>query len=112
QLLRRRHYEVFSAASLKEARAHAAGHDFDLLISDIGLPDGSGNDLMIELRQRDGLRGIALTGYGMEHDIRSTRDAGFDAHLIKPIRIESLEEALSLALHAGRSVSGSSSPIG
>jgi PAS domain S-box-containing protein len=99
QLLRRRRYEVVTAASLKEARTHATRDTFHLLISDIGLPDGSGNDLMTELRKGNGLRGIALTGYGMEQDIAGTRSAGFDAHLIKPIRVESLEEALASVLN-------------
>ena len=66
QLLARRRYEVAAAASLAEARAAAGEQHFDVLISDIGLPDGSGFDLMAELRERHGLKGIALTGYGME----------------------------------------------
>jgi len=105
QLLRRRRYEVICAASVNEARRLAAKNEFHLLISDIGLPDGNGNDLMVELRARQDLRGIALTGYGMEQDIARTRIAGFGAHLTKPIRIESLEEALTLVLRTAGLVS-------
>ena len=94
QLLRRRNYSVSSAASLAEAREQAAGATFDLVVSDLGLPDGDGTELMAELRDRFGLRGIALTGYGMEEDISRCRAAGFVAHLTKPIRVESLELAL------------------
>ncbi len=67
---------------------------FDLIISDIGLPDGSGHDLMRQLKSRYRLRGIALSGYGMEQDIRNSHDAGFDMHLTKPVPIEQLEGAI------------------
>lgn len=64
---------------------------FDLVVSDLGLPDGSGTDLMRELKARYGLKGIALTGYGMDSDRARTREAGFDAHLVKPVNLELLE---------------------
>lgn len=101
QLLARRHYEVLTTSSLAEARSCASkdnGH-FNLVISDIGLPDGSGYDLMDELRERYGLKGIALTGYGMEQDIVRGRHAGFVTHLTKPVRIESLDNALAESLN-------------
>ncbi|HEX2852120.1 MAG TPA: PAS domain S-box protein [Opitutaceae bacterium] len=94
QLLRRRNYAVVSAASLQEARDRAAAGSFDLVISDLGLPDGDGATLMAELRDQRGLAGIALTGYGMEDDIARCRAAGFATHLTKPIRVEALEAAL------------------
>jgi CheY-like chemotaxis protein len=95
QLLRRRHYRVTQAATLAEARDCAQRHTFDLVISDIGLPDGEGTTLMAELRHQFGLPGIALTGYGMEHDIARSHAAGFGAHLTKPVRVEALEAALA-----------------
>jgi signal transduction histidine kinase len=94
-LLRRRNYEVAPAASLAEARLLTDGREFDFLISDIGLPDGSGFDLMREMRARRGVRGIALTGYGTEEDIGRSREAGFVVHLTKPILVQSLERALA-----------------
>lgn len=94
QLLQRRGYQVVSAATVAEARQAAATQDVDLVISDLGLPDGDGATLMTELRARHGWRGIALTGYGMEEDIARCRAAGFVAHLTKPIRVEALEAAL------------------
>jgi CheY-like chemotaxis protein len=94
RLLKRRNYGVVSAGSLSEARARAAEVGFDLVISDVGLPDGDGAELMAELRDRFGLKGVALTGYGMEEDVARCRSAGFVAHLTKPIRVESLESAL------------------
>jgi PAS domain S-box-containing protein len=94
QLLRRRKFHVTTAASIGEARTRADSAVFDLVVSDIGLPDGDGAVLMAELRDYHGLQGIALTGYGMEEDIARCRAAGFVAHLTKPIRVEALESAL------------------
>ena len=97
QLLRRRRYNVVAAASVAEARALAERHKIDLVISDIGLPDGTGYELMAGLRQRFGLKGIALTGYGMEGDITQSQVAGFVIHLIKPVRVQSLDDALLMS---------------
>jgi CheY-like chemotaxis protein len=72
----------------------AADLPFDLIISDIGLPDGSGIELMQLLNARTPIRGIAVSGYGMEEDIRRSREAGFMAHLTKPINFHQLEEAI------------------
>jgi PAS domain S-box-containing protein len=99
-LLVRRNYKVEAAGTLAEARALAKGQDFNLLISDIGLPDGSGYDLMREFRQHSSAAGIALTGYGTEEDVHRSQEAGFITHLTKPVRVESLETALAAALKA------------
>jgi len=98
RLLMHRHYDVVAAATMAEARALASTNDFQLLISDIGLPDGNGYDLMMELRKERPVKGIALTGYGMEHDVARSQSAGFMAHLIKPVGIQSLETALNAVL--------------
>ncbi len=100
QLLKRRRYEVTTATTVEEALGLAAGITFDLLISDIGLPDGNGHDLMQRLADQHGLKGIALTGYGMERDIDRSEAAGFVLHLTKPIRMQTLEEAVQVALAA------------
>jgi PAS domain S-box-containing protein len=98
-LLTRRHYEVKTAASLAEARVLAGKQKFTLLISDIGLPDGNGFDLMAELRNgNEDLFGIALTGYGMEEDMARSQKAGFVSHLVKPVRVQALEAALAAAI--------------
>jgi Signal transduction histidine kinase len=94
-LLRRRRFEVASAPTIAAARALAATRQFDLLISDIGLPDGSGFDLMKELKELYDLRGIALTGYGMEEDITRSQRSGFALHLTKPIQVQLLDRALA-----------------
>ena len=98
RLLMHRYYEVITAASVAEARMHAESKEFHLLISDIGLPDGNGYDLMMELSKNRPVKGIALTGYGMEQDVVRSQTAGFVAHLTKPVGIQSLEIALNAAL--------------
>jgi CheY-like chemotaxis protein len=60
------------------------------VISDLGLPDGDGRTLMRELRDRYGLTGIAFSGYGTEEDRRESQEAGFAAHLTKPVTLDAL----------------------
>jgi len=84
RLLRRAGHTVQIAHNLDEARKFLTEGKFDLLISDLGLPDGSGMELMSGVRS-SGIRGIALSGYGMEQDVRACHDAGFDEHLTKPV---------------------------
>jgi signal transduction histidine kinase/ActR/RegA family two-component response regulator len=98
-MLERRGYQITLAHSAEQAVKEVGKHNFDLLISDIGLPDRSGYELMQQLQPK-GLRGIALTGFGMEHDINRARDAGFSEHLTKPINFERLEEAIQNLLTA------------
>jgi signal transduction histidine kinase len=92
-ILTRRGHEVRTAASLCEARAELIAHDFDLLISDVELPDGSGLELMLESRER-GIPGIAMSGFGSAEDVRLSLESGFAAHLIKPIEFGQLDEAI------------------
>ncbi len=94
-LLIRRNYDVVAASCVMDARTAASQKKFDLLISDIGLPDGNGYELMAELRIRHNLIGIALTGYGMEDDVSRSHAAGFVSHLTKPVSIQALDRALA-----------------
>jgi CheY-like chemotaxis protein len=93
-MLERRSYRVTIAHTADQAVAKAGHQDFDLVISDIGLPDRSGYELMKELSTTKGLRGIALSGFGMENDVSRARAAGFSEHLTKPINFDRLEEAI------------------
>jgi signal transduction histidine kinase/CheY-like chemotaxis protein len=93
-MLERRGYRITLAYSAEQALEKARHEDFDLLISDIGLPDRSGYELMRELGTSKGLRGIALSGFGTEHDVNKARQAGFFEHLTKPINFDRLEEAI------------------
>ena len=94
RLLTREGHHVVAAATVGAALAAAEKEEFDAVVSDLGLPDGTGTELMVQLRERHGLRGIALSGYGMEEDLERTRKAGFIAHLIKPVDFNQLRRAL------------------
>ena len=93
-LLARRNHHVVTASNVKEALALGHANEFDVLVTDIGLPDGSGYDLMEAFDKGGLVRGIALTGFGMEDDFERSQKAGFDAHLTKPVQIGTLESAL------------------
>ena len=91
-------HTVETAGDVATALELAGQHAFDLLVSDLGLPDGSGHDLMRQLRQRGHkFPGIALSGYGQEEDIQRSREAGFAAHLTKPASREAVVEAIASA---------------
>jgi DNA-binding response OmpR family regulator len=95
RLLLRRNYRVLVAAAAAEARTIAETEKIDLVISDIGLPDGNGYDLMAELEERYQLKGIALTGYGVDADDGQGRAAGFAVQLMKPVSMQALEAAIA-----------------
>jgi len=83
------------ATDIATALGLAGEYPFDLLISDLGLPDGSGLDLMRSLRHRGStLPGITLSGYGQEQDVDQSREAGFALHLTKPVDFEELRAAI------------------
>ncbi len=95
KLLNRRGHRVHIAHSVKSALELAAQNSFDVVVSDLGLPDGNGFELMQKLNERHGLRGIALSGYGMELDQTRSFDSGFSAHLTKPVDLPRLMRALA-----------------
>jgi CheY-like chemotaxis protein len=95
RLLRSSGYDVRTADSVASASAARSAEAFDLLVCDIGLPDGSGLDLMRQLLAKRPVKGIALSGYGMEEDVRRSREAGFVEHLTKPVDVRKLEEVIA-----------------
>ncbi|MEY2547015.1 MAG: hypothetical protein QOG48_2132 [Verrucomicrobiota bacterium] len=107
-MLERRGYSITIAHSADQAVEQTKANEFDLVISDIGLPDRSGYELMRELRASKGLLGIALSGFGSEQDVTKAREAGFSEHLTKPINFDRLDEAIH-ALLDGRATSRSTS---
>ena len=87
-------YKVSIASTLEEAMNAFRSEPFDAILSDIGLPDGSGYDLVSEAKRTHSIKAIALTGYGMSHDVRRSKDAGFDYHLTKPVDVAELRSVL------------------
>jgi CheY-like chemotaxis protein len=112
RLLERSGYQVTTATTVRDALESAAGGSgFDILISDIGLPDGSGLEIMRHLRDLAAghdraVRGIALSGFGMEDDIRRSHEAGFEHHLTKPVTFDRLKAVLRALEGAEKSEDG------
>jgi PAS domain S-box-containing protein len=94
-ILGQKGHSVKGAATGEAALALASSNAFDLVISDLGLPDISGTELMTILQERYSLRGVALSGYGMEEDIRKSKSAGFAYHLTKPVDPAKIDQLLA-----------------
>jgi signal transduction histidine kinase/CheY-like chemotaxis protein len=94
KLLARRGHLVAVAHNVRAAMEAAVRNRFDLLISDIALPDGTGMDLMTQLRAISNVPGIAISGFGNNGDIERSLRAGFSEHLIKPVKLDNLEAAI------------------
>jgi PAS domain S-box-containing protein len=110
-LMRSLGHDVAVAASVAEALAATRARTFDLIVSDVGLPDGTGLDFVSSVRRHSQVPAIALTGYGSDEDVRRCLAAGFTAHLTKPVNFSQLEvliqrtaeaKALGSALLGGR----------
>ena len=86
-------HEVHVALDVRSARQLATEIDYDILLSDIGLPDGNGWDLLEELRARRPIKAIAMSGYTTEGDRARSKAAGFAQHLAKPLTPEELDQA-------------------
>jgi CheY-like chemotaxis protein len=98
-------YAVHLAPDVRCAREYAQENEFDVLLSDVKLPDGTGWELMRALR-RDGdgdVAGVAISGYGSDADMERSRAAGFGLHLVKPLSPDELTAALEVVA-AARSV--------
>ena len=100
KLLARRGHLVAVTHDIRSAMAAAGRNKFDLLISDIALPDGTGMDLMTQLRAIASIPGIAISGFGNNGDVERSLQAGFSEHLIKPVKLDSLEAAIERAIGA------------
>jgi hypothetical protein len=93
-LLVRRGFEVTTSRSVAAALAAARAGPVDVLVSDLGLPDGSGHELLQQLRAAGRLPAIAVSGLDRAADIARAREAGFDEYLVKPVAIDALVDAL------------------
>ena len=94
RLLTRAGHKVSCAATVKEALERGQGGGFDILISDLGLPDGSGYDLMRDLARPRHIPAIALSGFGMKQDVENSIAAGFSRHFTKPVDWQELRSAI------------------
>lgn len=98
RILSRLGYQVAVADSYNSAMTTAHASRFDLVLCDIGLPDGDGCDLLRELRRLYRLDGVALTGWLMPDELLRVKEAGFLSHVAKPTTMELLKTALDEAL--------------
>ncbi len=101
RILEHNGFSVAHANTLERAREFAGAQKFDVIISDLGLPDGNGLDLMRELHSSRGLVGIALSGFGSDEDRAASLTAGFSEHLTKPVDWPQLRAALDKVVATG-----------
>ncbi len=95
RLLEERRFTVFTAGSVAAALSILSRENIDVLISDIGLPDASGHDLMRQVaRVYESIVGVAISGFGMDSDVKLSREAGFAVHLTKPVDLDQLESLI------------------
>ena len=87
-------HEISIADSTLKALEIIGSKEFDVVLSDIGLPDGSGYDIISQAKLKQPLTGVALTGFDKAEDIRRSKEAGFDFHLTKPIDFHELRSVL------------------
>ena len=87
-------HDISVADCTESAKEIVNTKEFDVILSDIGLPDGSGYDVITHAKQKQPLKGVALTGFGMDEDIRKSKEAGFDFHLTKPVDFAELRTVL------------------
>jgi nitrogen-specific signal transduction histidine kinase/CheY-like chemotaxis protein len=100
RILKNAGYRVEHADTVASARELAKSKRFDLVVSDLGLPDGTGLELMRSLQEAHGLRGIALSGFGTDEDRAGSIAAGFSEHLTKPVDWPLLRDAIERLLIA------------
>ncbi|MEM5437097.1 response regulator [Paraburkholderia diazotrophica] len=100
QLMRTLGHEVTVVGRVADALAATQSAPFDLIVSDVGLPDGTGLDFIKAFRERDDAPAVALTGFGSDEDIRRCLEAGFTSHLTKPVNFAQLEQVIESAAAA------------
>jgi PAS domain S-box-containing protein len=87
-------HDISVAESTQTALEIVQAKQFDVVLSDIGLPDGSGYEVISQAKRKQDLKGVALTGFGTDEDIRRGKEAGFDFHLTKPVDFHELRSVL------------------
>jgi CheY-like chemotaxis protein len=87
-------HNVITADNVEGAIDLMGGNNIDVVLCDIGLPDGSGYEVAAQARAKGHIKAIALTGFGTERDVQRSKDAGFDFHLVKPVNLQELQSVL------------------
>jgi PAS domain S-box-containing protein len=101
RLLTKRGYQVRTAGSVSEAIEALIEQPVELIVSDVGLPDGTGYELIRRALEIRPVIGIAMSGFGMEEDILKSREAGFAEHLVKPADVVQIDEVIRRLLKSG-----------
>lgn len=87
-------HNVVTADNVEAAIETMGANNIDVVLCDIGLPDGSGYEVAAQARINGGIKAIALTGFGTEQDVQRSKEAGFDFHMVKPINFQELQSVL------------------
>jgi CheY-like chemotaxis protein len=87
-------HEVVTAENIRSAKEIIAAGEIDVLLCDIGLPDGSGYEVVAQARRKRPIKAVAITGFGTDEDVRRSKEAGFDFHLVKPVDLHDLQTVL------------------
>src|SRR5437879_10722115 len=87
-------HEISVAEGAQSAQEMIDSKEFDVVLCDIALPDGSGYDLIAEAKRKRPVKAVALSGFAATEDIERGREAGFDFHLAKPVDFHELRAVL------------------
>jgi CheY-like chemotaxis protein len=87
-------HQVLTAGNIHNALDIVASENIEVLLCDIGLPDGSGYEVISQAQQKRPIKAVALTGFGTDEDLRRSKEAGFDFHLVKPVDLHELQTIL------------------
>jgi CheY-like chemotaxis protein len=90
-------HEISVADGAQNAMNMIDSKEFDVVLCDIALPDGSGYDLIAEAKRKRPVKAVALSGFAATEDIERGREAGFDFHLAKPVDFHELRAVLQIA---------------
>jgi CheY-like chemotaxis protein/anti-sigma regulatory factor (Ser/Thr protein kinase) len=88
-------HRVVTTGTVATAKEIVGSDQIDVLLCDIGLPDGSGYEVAAQARAKRRIKAVALTGFGTEKDVRRSKEAGFDFHLVKPVNFQELQTVLN-----------------
>jgi PAS domain S-box-containing protein len=87
-------HQISVAENTQTALEMVQSEKFDVVLSDIGLPDGSGYEVISQAKRKQPIKAVAITGFGTDEDVRRGKEAGFDFHLVKPIDFHELRNVL------------------